>query len=74
MRSGDTMELQPRGRKGRAWELLRMACCDCGLIHTIAFAVEANGNLGIAVRRENRATAAKRRGAKLRGLKLPLKT
>jgi hypothetical protein len=68
---GDSFELKPRGRSKRAWQILRLACCDCGLIHSIAFAVEKNGNLGIAVRRENRRTAAHRRSAAFKGLKLP---
>lgn len=71
MTSGDTMELERRGRKGRAWQVLRLACCDCGLIHSMAFAIEDNGKLGIAVRRENRRTAAHRRAKEFRGLKLP---
>lgn len=40
---------------------LKLACCDCGLVHDVAFAIEENGNLGIAMRRNNRATTAKRR-------------
>lgn len=68
---GEAFELKRHPRKKRAWEILRMACCDCGLIHSLAFAVEDNGNLGIAVRREPRRTAAHRRGKKFKGLKLP---
>lgn len=68
---GEGVELPPRGRKGRAWQILRVACCDCGLIHSLAFAIEDNGNLGIAVRLEKRRTAAHRRNKKFRGLKLP---
>ncbi len=45
-------------------ELLRLACCDCGLVHEIAFAIEENGKLGIAMKRNARATAAKRRSQK----------
>lgn len=68
---GEGIELKPRGRKGRAWQVLRVACCDCGLIHSLAFAIEDNGNLGIAVRLEKRSTAAHRRSVKFKGLKLP---
>jgi hypothetical protein len=32
-------------------ELLDFACCDCGLVHTFAFAIEGNGNLGLALQR-----------------------
>lgn len=31
---------------------LRFKCCDCGLIHMMSFAIEKNGNLGIAIDRE----------------------
>lgn len=68
---GEGVELKPRGRKGRAWQILRLACCDCGLIHSLAFAIEDNGNLGIAVRLEKRRTSAHRRSKKFKGLKLP---
>jgi nitroimidazol reductase NimA-like FMN-containing flavoprotein (pyridoxamine 5'-phosphate oxidase superfamily) len=42
-------------------ELLRLACCDCGLVHEIAFAIEKNGKLGIAMKRNSRATTARRK-------------
>lgn len=42
-------------------ELLACACCDCGLVHDVAFAIEDNGKLGIAMRRNKRATAQLRR-------------
>jgi len=45
-------------------EVYRLACCDCGLVHDVAFAYE-DGRLGMAVRRNNNATAARRR-AKVR--------
>lgn len=32
---------------------LRLVCCDCGLTHLLAFAIEDNGNLGIAIDRES---------------------
>lgn len=31
--------------------LLRFKCCDCELVHMMSFAVEDNGNLGIAIDR-----------------------
>ena len=46
-------------------EIYRLACCDCGLVHDVVFVVEG-GNLGMAARRNNRATAQKRRRMKLR--------
>jgi len=42
-------------------EVLRFACCDCGLVHTIAFAMEDDDNLGVAFKREVKATAQLRR-------------
>ncbi len=47
----------------------KMRCCDCGLTHLFVFAVvEHRGRNVIAfeVRRDNRATAATRRGRKSR--------
>lgn len=60
----DRLELEPRGQGKREFQMLKLACCDCGLVHDMAFAIEKNGNLGIALRRNNRATAAKRRAAR----------
>ncbi len=42
-------------------EITRWACCDCGLVHDITFAIEDNGNIGVAAERNNRATAQRRR-------------
>ena len=42
-------------------QILRLACCDCGLVHSFAFHMYRGGKLGIATRRENRATAQLRR-------------
>ena len=33
-------------------ESLRFKCCKCGLIHLMSFAIEDDGNLGIAIERE----------------------
>ena len=38
----------------------RITCCDCGLVHDVAFAYE-DGKLGMAAKRNNRATAQRRR-------------
>jgi cytochrome c1 len=53
-------------RRGVA--MIKFGCCDCGLVHRIAFAVDKR-DLGIAVQRDKRATAAARRH--LQGLSLP---
>jgi hypothetical protein len=43
----------------------RLACCDCGLVHDMEF--RANGDaVEFRVRRNERATAARRRHAKRR--------
>lgn len=42
-------------------EVYRMACCDCGLVHDFVF-VSADGKpIGVAARRNNRATAQRRK-------------
>lgn len=42
-------------------EILRLACCDCGLVHSFAFHMYRGGKLGIATSREKRASAQLRR-------------
>lgn len=54
--------------RGRS-SVLKLGCCDCGLVHRVAFAIERNGKLGIAMERDNRATSAARRAMK--GLRIP---
>ncbi len=44
-------------------EVYRIACCDCGLVHDVVWVFE-DGRLGMAARRNNRATAQKRRWRK----------
>lgn len=44
-------------------ELYRIACCDCGLVHDFVFVSQDGKRIGIAARRNNRATAARRRAA-----------
>ena len=40
----------------------KMACCDCGLVHVLDFAV-VDDRVMFRARRDNRATAAKRRAS-----------
>jgi hypothetical protein len=42
-------------------EGLRHACCDCGLVHTMDFRMNAEGRLEIRARRVSKATAVRRR-------------
>ena len=41
-------------------EIIKLACCDCGLVHDVAFAYE-DGEIGFALRRNKRATGQRRR-------------
>ena len=46
-------------------ELYRLACCDCGLVHDVVWAYDRKTNeLAMAVQRNNRATAQRRRKLK----------
>jgi hypothetical protein len=45
-------------------KIYRISCCDCGLVHDFVFVSEDNKDIGIAARRNNRATAQKRRRIK----------
>ena len=66
LQDGEGIEL--KFKRGRS-EILKFGCCDCGLIHRMAFAIEKSGNLGISMERDKRATGAARRH--LKGLRLP---
>lgn len=51
---------------GEAWtirsgEVIRLACCGCGLVHDVVLVSEDGKPIGIAVKRNKRATAQKRR-------------
>lgn len=41
-------------------KIYRLACCDCGLVHDVVFVIKGR-SLGMAARRNNRATAQRRR-------------
>lgn len=44
-------------------KVYKLACCDCGLVHDIAFAYE-DGKLAMAAKRNNRSTGQRRRWLK----------
>lgn len=47
-------------------EIYKLACCDCGLVHQIVIVapgLKKGTPLGMAAKRDNRATAARRRRA-----------
>lgn len=41
--------------------LYKIACCDCGLVHDFIFVSEDGKPIGIAARRNNRATGQRRK-------------
>ena len=59
LEDGGRIEVQAPG------QVIRLACCDCGLVHRVAVAMEDNGNIGLAFTRDKRATAQKRRYARI---------
>lgn len=42
-------------------KVYRIACCDCGLVHDFVFISETNTPMGVAAKRNSRATAQRRR-------------
>lgn len=42
-------------------EIYRIACCDCGLVHDFVFVSEDGKPIGVAARRNARATAQRRK-------------
>ena len=40
---------------------LKMACCDCGLVHYMGITVLKNGNVSVGFKRDRRATGQLRR-------------
>jgi hypothetical protein len=42
-------------------EVFRFVCCDCGLVHDMVIATVSKKPFGLAVRRNKRATSARRR-------------
>ena len=52
----------------------KMACCDCGLVHTVNFRIVTQGRrrlIALQPTRDARATAAKRRSKKYPCVKAP---
>lgn len=49
-----------------------IACCDCGLVHTMGFTADDKGILRLEFERNNRATSQLRRGC-FAYLKNPIK-
>lgn len=55
IKDGDNIELDKGG------EIIKFSCCDCGLMHKFTMKILDNGNIGVMIRRDNRATAQLRR-------------
>ena len=47
-------------------EVYRLACCECGLVHDMVFVSEDGKPIGIAARRNNRATAQRKKRLMIR--------
>jgi hypothetical protein len=52
-------------KDGECWEvkpgeIFKLACCDCGLVHQVVIVIE-DGKVGIAAKRDARATGQRRR-------------
>lgn len=45
-------------------ERFLLACCDCGLVHDVVLVAETEGPIGMAVRRNPRATLQRRKSRK----------
>ncbi len=56
-----TQRYDGEGWAVKSGKVHRMACCDCGLVHDVVMVHENGGDIGIAVKRNNRATAQRRR-------------
>lgn len=61
------MKVRYTWRKDREWfrvptvKRMPLACCDCGLVHRVAFRVTARGHVYMAAERDDAETKAVRR-------------
>ena len=55
------MSKYPKQSNKQGGTLLKMACCDCGLVHSVTFGVSKQGDISLCFNRDNRATAQMRR-------------
>jgi len=62
---GEPVTLEYRQVKGRKVANIYLCCCDCGLVHEIAY-VPLKTRLKIYAWRDNRRTANRRRNKKLK--------
>ena len=55
-----TQQKDGEGWEVKPGEIFKLACCDCGLVHQVAIVIE-DGKVGIAAKRDARATGQRRR-------------
>lgn len=60
-RSKYDLLIDGEGVEMEANKTFKFACCDCGLVHNVAVAVPGRRVFGLAMERNPRATAARRR-------------
>ena len=60
MGSKYTQRHDGEGWEVRPGEIFKLACCDCGLVYDVVI-VEEKGEIGVAAKRNNRATGQRRR-------------
>jgi uncharacterized Zn finger protein len=53
VKDGEGFEVEPGN-------IHMIACCDCGLVHKMAIAIEDNGNIGLAFERDEQETQKQR--------------
>lgn len=61
-------------KRAMVYRDLMSMCCDCGLVHLFRFRLARQGERTVIIKqtwRQNRATAAARRGKRYKGLRLP---
>lgn len=55
-----TQRKDSEGWEVKPGEVFKLACCDCGLVHQVVIVIE-DGKVGIAAKRDARATGQRRR-------------
>lgn len=55
LKDGEVFEVEAKG------EVIKFGCCDCALVHRIAFALEKNGKIGVAMSRNQPETLRRRK-------------
>jgi hypothetical protein len=61
MKTNYTQRYDNEGFTVKSGEIHRVACCDCNLVHDLVLISHDKKPIGVAVRRNNRSTAQRRR-------------